>query len=107
MKRKLCVLYTTINFPDISFVSLKNTYIENDELKVRQNREQMNVGIIDLDSRRSDKYKILTEKFETVFESTTKKMDAEDFVSSESYCFTGEKYKKTKNLFRGDIRSDN
>ena len=65
--------YTTITTPDYFFTRIKNTcYIQGD-LKDPQYREQLDCGNFDLDIR-SNKYKILNEKYESAGFNKQKKI---------------------------------
>ena len=65
------------------------------QLNWKQYRDQLEFGKIEFDNR-SQKYKILNQKYQKVYDTTKHKWSPEDCVKYESYFFTGEKYNKLK-----------
>ena len=93
-------LYITINNPDTFFETMMSCYSIK-QLNWKQYRDQLEFGIIEFDTR-SQKYKILNQKYEVVYDTTKHKWSTEDYVKYESYFFTGEKYNKLK-IFLEDM----
>ena len=93
-------LYITINNPDSFFETIIQTYSIK-ELRWKQFRSQLEFGVIEFDTR-SQKYKILNQKYQVVYDTTKHKWSPEDYVKYESYCFTGEEYNKLK-IFLEDM----
>ena len=100
--RENCLkLYITINNPDNFFKTLTETYSisasQQDFFnKIQQYRNQLEYGIIEFDTR-SQKYKILNDKYKKVYDScSVNKWKPEDYVAYESYFFTGDEYNKMK-----------
>ena len=56
---------------------------------------QLDFGIIEYNTR-SQKYKILNQKYQVVYDTTKHKWSPEDYVKHESYFFTGEVYNRLK-----------
>ena len=94
-------LYITINNPDSFFETIIQTYSIKEDLKWKQYRSQLEFGVIEFDTR-SQKYKILNQKYQVVYDTTKHKWSPEDYVKYESYFFTGEEYKKLK-IFLEDM----
>ena len=89
-------LYITINNPDSFFETIANTYLIKD-LKWKQYRDQLELGVIEYDTR-SQKYKILNHNYQVVYDTTKHKWSSEDYKKYKSYIFTGEEYNKLKVL---------
>ena len=87
-------LYITINNPDSFFETIIQTYSIK-ELRWKQYRSQLEFGVIEFDTR-SQKYKILNQKYQLIYDTTKHKWSPEDYVKYESYFFTGEEYNKLK-----------
>ena len=88
-------LFLTIHNPDNFFETITNRSSIKD-LKWKQYRDQLDFVIIELDTR-SQKYKILNHKNKVIYDSSKRnKWSPEDYVSYESYFFTGEEYNKLK-----------
>ena len=80
-------LFITINNPDNFFETITNTYSIK-ELKWKQYRDQLEFGLIELDTR-TQKYKILNHKYNVIYDSSKRnKWDPEDYAA---YFFTDEK----------------
>ena len=88
-------LYITINNPDSFFETIIQTYSIKEDLKWKQYRSQLEFGVIEFDTE-SQKYKILNQKYQVVYDTTKHKWSPEDCVKYESYFFTGEEYNKLK-----------
>ena len=88
-------LYFTINNPDSIFETIIQTYSIKEDLKWKQYRSQLEFGVIEFDTR-SQKYKILNQKYQEVYDTTKHKWSPEDYVKYERYFFTGEEYNKLK-----------
>ena len=84
----------TINNPDRFYETITYTYSIKD-LKWKQNRDQIDFGIIEYDTR-SQKYKILNQKYQVVFDTTKYTWNPGDYVCYESYFFTGDDYNRLK-----------
>ena len=93
-------LYITINNPDSFFETIIQTY-STKELRWKQYRSQLEFGVIEFDTR-SQKYKILNQKYQLIYDTTKLKWSPEDYVKYESYFFTGEEYNKLK-IFLEDM----
>ena len=64
--------------------------------KWKQYRDQLEVGIIEFETR-SQKYKILNHKYNLIYDSSKRnKWSPEDYVAYESYFFIREEYNKLK-----------
>ena len=87
-------LYITINNPDSFFETIIQIYSIK-ELRWKQYRSQLEFGVIEFDTR-SQKYKILNQKYQLIYDTTKHKWSPEDYVKYESYFFTGEEYNKLK-----------
>ena len=87
-------LYITINDPDSFFETIVSTYRIN-KLNWKPYRSQLEFGVIEFDTR-SQKYKILNQKYQVVYDTTKHKWSPEDYVKYEGYFFTGEKYNRLK-----------
>ena len=61
----------------------------------KQYRDQLEFGVIEFDTR-SQKCKILNQKYQVVYDTTKHKWSLEDYVKYESNSFTGEEYNKLK-----------
>ena len=85
-------VYITINNPDIFFETMMSCYSIK-QLNWKQYRDQLEFGVIELDTR-SQKYKILNQKYQLIYDTTKHKWSPEDYVKYESYFFTGEEYNK-------------
>ena len=94
-------LYITINNPDSFFETIIQTYSIKEDLKWKQYRSQLEFGVIELDTR-SQKNKILNQKYQLIYDTTKHKWSPEDYVKYESYFFTGEEYNKLK-IFLEDM----
>ena len=92
-------IYLTINNPDNFFESIGQTYAITStikELNWKYYRDQLEYGIIELDTR-SQKYKILNDKYKLIYDSSKRsKWGPEQLVAYESYFFTGDEYNKMK-----------
>ena len=95
------ILYITINNPDSFFETIIQTYSIKEDLKWKQYRSQLEFGVIEFDTR-SQKYKILNQKYQLIYDTTKHKWSPEDYVKYESYFFTGEEYNKLK-IFLEDM----
>ena len=78
-------LYITIIYPDNFFETMVITYSMK-ELNWKQYRSQLEFGIIEFDTR-SQKYKILNQKYQVVYDTTKHKWSSEDYVNNESKLF--------------------
>ena len=87
-------LNITLNNPDSFFETMVNTYSIK-ELDWKQYRSQLDFGIIEFDTG-PQKYKILNEKYQVVYDTTEHKWSPENYVKYESYIFTGEEYIRLK-----------
>ena len=87
-------IFITINNPDSFFETIIQTYSIK-ELRWKQYRDQLEFGVIEFDTR-SQKYKILNEKYQLIYDTTKHKWSPEDSVKYESYFFTGEEYNKLR-----------
>ena len=76
-------LYITINNPDSFFETIIQTYSIKEDLKWKQYRSQLDFGVIEFDTR-SQKYKILNQKYQVVYDTTKHKWSPEDYVKYES-----------------------
>ena len=94
-------LYITINNPDSFFETIIQTYSIKEDLKWKQYRSQLEFGVIEFDTR-SQKYKILNQMYQLIYDTTKHKWSPEDYVKYESYFFTGEEYNKLK-IFLEDM----
>ena len=65
------------------------------QLNWKQYRDQLEFGVFEFDSR-SQKYKILNQKYQVVYDTTKHKWSPEDYVKYGSYFFTGEEYNRWK-----------
>ena len=65
------------------------------QLNWKQYRDQLEFGVIEFETR-SQKYKILNQKYQVVYDTTKHKWSHEDYVKYESYFFTGEENNKLK-----------
>ena len=90
MRENCFKLFITINNPDSFFETITNTYSIKD-LKWKKYSEQLDFGIIEYVTR-SQKYKILNQKYQVVYDTTKHKWSPEDYVKYESYFFTGEEF---------------
>ena len=92
-------IYLTINNPDNFFESIAQTYAIAStikELNWKYYRDQLEYGIIELDTR-SQKFKILNDKYNLIYDSSKRsKWGPEQLVAYESYFFTGDEYNKLK-----------
>ena len=93
-------IFITINNPDSFFETIIQTYSIK-ELRWKQYRSQLEFGVIEFDTR-SQKYKILNQKYQVVYDTTKHKWSPEDYVKYESYFFTAEEYNKLK-IFLEDM----
>ena len=100
MRENCFKLYITINNPDSFFETIIQTYSIK-ELRWKQYRSQLEFDVIEFDTR-SQKYKILNQKYQVVYDTTKHKWSPEDYVKYESYFFTGEEYNKLK-IFLEDM----
>ena len=87
-------LYITINNPDTFFETMVSCYSIK-QLNWKQYRDQLEFGVIEFDTR-SQKSKILNQKYQLIYDTTKHKWSPEDYVKYESYFFTGEEYNKLK-----------
>ena len=87
-------IFITINNPDSFFETRIQTYSIKD-LRWKQYRSQLEFGVIKFDTR-SQKYKILNQKYQLIYDTTKHKWSPEDYVKYESYFFTGEENNKLK-----------
>ena len=93
--REICFkLFITINNPDTFFETMMSCHSIK-QLDWKQYRDQLEFGVIEFDTR-SQKYKILNQKCQVVYDTTKHEWSPEDYVKSESYFFTGEEYNKFK-----------
>ena len=88
-------IFITINNPDSFFETIIQTYSIKEDLKWKQYRSQLEFGVIEFDTR-SQKYKILNQKYQLIYDTTKHKWSPEDYVKYESYFFTGEEYNRLK-----------
>ena len=97
-------IFLTINNPDNFFESIVQTYAiapakadaVKDGLNWKYYRDQLEYGIIELDTR-SQKYKVLNHKYNLIYDSSKRsKWSPEQLVSYESYFFTGDEYNRLK-----------
>ena len=92
-------IYLTINNPDNFFESIGQTYAIAStikELNWKYYRDQLEYGIIELDTR-SQKYKVLNNKYKLIYDSSKRsKWGPEQLVAYESYFFTGDEYNRLK-----------
>ena len=92
-------IFITINNPDNFFETMIQTYSFKDgvtQSKWKQYRDQLDFGIIEFGTR-SQKYKILNNKFIIIYDSSERnKWSPEDCVAYESYFFSGEENNKLK-----------
>ena len=92
-------IYLTINNPDNFFESIGQTYAIAStikELNWKYYRDQLEYGIIELDTR-SQKFKILNDKYNLIYDSSKRsKWGPEQLVAYESYFFTGDEYNRLK-----------
>ena len=76
-------LYITINIPDSFFETIVSTYSIPKELCLKEHwkqyRSQLEFGVIEFDTR-SQKYKILNQKYQVVYDTTKHKWSPEDYV---------------------------
>ena len=93
-------LFITINNPDTFFETMMKCYSIK-QLNWKQYRDQLEFGVIEFDTR-SQKYKILNQKYQVVYHTTKHKWGPEDYVKYESYFFKGEEYNKLK-IFLEDM----
>ena len=93
-------LYITIKNPDTFFETMMSCYSIK-QLNWKQYRDQLKFGVIEFDTR-SQKYKILNQKYQLIYDTTKHKWSPEDYVKYESYFFTGEEYIKLK-IFLEDM----
>ena len=93
-------IYITINNPDSFFETIIQTYSIK-VLRWKQYRDQLEFGVIEFNTR-SQKYKILNQKYQVVYDTTKHKWSPVDYVKYESYFFTGEEYNKFK-IFLEDM----
>ena len=94
-------LYITINNPDSFFETIIQTYSIKEDLKWKLYRSQLEFCVIEFDTR-SQKYKILNQKYQLIYDTTKHKWSPEDYVKYESYFFTGEEYNKLE-IFLEDM----
>ena len=87
-------IFITNNNPDNFFETIIQT-CSIKELRWKQNRSQLEFGVIEFDTR-SQKYKIPNHKYQVVYDTTKHKWSPEDYVKYESYFFTGKEYNKLK-----------
>ena len=96
-------IYLTINNPDNFFESIVQTYglasAKADAvngLNWKNYRDQLEYGIIEFDTR-SQKYKILNDKYKLIYDSSKRsKWGPEQLVAYESFFFTGDEYNRLK-----------
>ena len=92
-------IYLTINNPDNFFESIGQTYAIAStikELNWKYYRDQLEYGIIELDTR-SQKYKVLNNKYKLIYDSSKRsKWGPEQLVAYENYFFTGDEYNRLK-----------
>ena len=81
-------LYITINNPDTFFETMMSCYSIK-QLNWKQYRDQLEFGVIEFDTR-SQKYKILNQKYQLIYDTSKHKWGPEDYVKYESCFFTGE-----------------
>ena len=95
-------IFLTINNPDNFFESIVQTYAiapakadpVKDGLNWKYYRDQLEYGIIELDTR-SQKYKVLNHKYNLIYDSSKRsKWSPEQLVAYESYFFTGDEYNR-------------
>ena len=99
------MLYITINNPDSFFESIVSTYSIK-ELNWKEYRCQLEFGVIEFDTR-SQKYKIINQKYQVVFDTTRHKWSPQVYVKSENiFLITCEEYNRLK-VFKRDVRSNN
>ena len=79
-------LNITINNPGSFFETIVSTYSIK-ELNGKQYRSQLDFGLIEFDTR-SQKYKILNQKYQVVYDTTKHKWSPEDYVKSESFFYS-------------------
>ena len=91
MRENCFKLYITIIDPDSFFETIVSTYSMKD-FNCKQYRRQLECGVVEFDTR-SQKYKILNQKYQVVYDTTKHKRSPEDYVKFESF-FTGEKYNR-------------
>ena len=89
-------LFITTNNPDSFYETITNTNSIK-YLEWKQYRDQLEFGITVFDTR-SQKYKILNQKYQVVYDTTKHKWIPEDYVCYESYFFTGDDYKRLKSF---------
>ena len=90
-------MYLTFNNPDNFFESIVQTFSIKDAYKEggilhkwKQNRDQLEFGIIEFDTR-SQKYKIKNHRYKLFYDSSKhNKWNPEDYVAYESCFFSGE-----------------
>ena len=92
--------FLTINNPDNFFESIVQTYAiapaVKDGLNWKYYRDQLEYGIIELDTR-SQKYKVLNNKYIIIYDSSKRsKWGPEQLVAYESFFFTGDEYNRLK-----------
>ena len=88
-------IFITINNSDSFYETITTTYSIK-ELKWKQYRDQLQFGIIYIDTG-SQKYKILDRNYKLIYNSSERnKWSPEDYVAYESYLFTGEEYNRLK-----------
>ena len=87
-------IFITINNLDSFFETIVSTYSIK-ELNWKQYLSQLEFSVIEFDTR-SQKYKILNQKYQVVYDTTKHKWSPEDYVKYESCFFTGEEYNKLK-----------
>ena len=92
-------IYLTINNPDNFFESIGQTYAIAStikELNWKYYRDQLEYGIIELDTR-CQKYKVLNNKYKLNYDSSKRsKWGPEQLVAYESYFFTGDEDNRLK-----------
>ena len=71
-------LYITMDNPDCFFETIVSTYSIK-ELNWKQYRSQLEYGVIEIDTR-SQKFKILNQKYQVVYDTTEHIWNPEDFV---------------------------
>ena len=93
-------LYITINNPDSFFETMMSCYSIK-QLNWKQYRDQLEFGVIEVDTR-SQKYKILNQRYQLIYDTTKYKWSPEDYVKYETFFFTSEEYNKPK-IFLEDM----
>ena len=89
-------IFLTINNPDNFFESIVQSYSIREGLNWKYYRDQLEYGIIELDTR-SQKYKVLNNKYKMIYDSSKRsKWGPEQLIAYESYFFTGDEYNRLK-----------